>query len=1020
MNSKSRSLLALIIATCLLAVPVSAFGKKGKDHYDRGMKAEQNQQWEQAAQEFTLALAADASNVDYRLHYQRAIFNASQMFMQKGRSLAEQRDYVGAYNAFRQALGYDPVNQLAVSEMERMLRLQEVKEGRSPAPAAGGGSEDNGTGGRPAGPSTARTQEAVPASKPEVNRTVAYSGDLKGFIRNYAQELGLNVIFDRQSFATPRTIDVNLQGVTTAKALDYIFLQEGLFFQKLDRRTILVADQARRPQYQQLVVRTFYVSNADPEKVKGLIGFVLPASVGRPQSIVVADKDTNSLTVRDTAENVQLIGELIKSIDKDRAEVVMDVNIYEVSRTNLLQLGNQLGSGTFSLGGSPGLSVLTSNAVTTAAQTGVNVGSILAGVPTAAAAALVIPPSVLTAFQSKNNARLLASTQIHSFKNEESTARIGQRVPVQTASVYGNFSSPTTTTGQAPGVSNGVFGSNGYPVINYEPTGLTLSFTPIVFPNLDVQVKMKINSKDVAGASGLTPTFTEREITGTARVQNNRTMMLASVTQDVQSSGRQGLPILGGLPVLGRFFTSPTRDNRQVDIVISVTPRVLRAPAVTPRDEEMRQSGTLQSPTTGSIATLMEDIQREEQIAAARRIPKEVNVQLPDAPVTYEPAPNAVAANQSNANVSTTESAAQVTPAVSNKVVAPPENQNAVLTASTKPTEETNKVTATNSAVPQPKETAATQAQQTMPKSMDVATAIKSVVSQGTEVAGTSASAKSDVVVAPAVEQLAPKSEKKEAGAEAGLPAAGVIELSLSPENSEMQLGEKRQIAVHVSSEAPLALAVIALRFDPQVVKVKSVSAGSIFANAKTAPTLTQSIDEHGVLLVSLAPADGSTVNGEGSLLNIDVEANGVGDSALAFDLANVHVVAKDGRPSALQIEQGSLTVKPADSSTDKPPAPKPIPEETSKTTPPVNAEKEPAAVVSALSANGELGAVVAMGTKVAASEKAQATASKAKTYLVQKRDNLWRIATEHGVTVAALRQANPRLRGEVLSHSVA
>ena len=243
-----------------------------------------------------------------------------------------------------------------------------------------------------------------------------------------------------------------------------------------------------------------------------------------------------------------------------------------------------------------------------------------------------------------------------------------------------------------------------------------------------------------------------------------------------------------------------------------------------------------------------------------------------------------------------------------------------------------------------------------------------------------------------------------------------MIELSLSPEKSEMQLGEKRQIAVHVSSEAPLALAVIALRFDPQVVKVKAVSAGSIFANAKTAPTLTQSIDEHGVLLVSLAPADGSTVNGEGSLLNIDVEANGVGDSALAFDLANVHVVAKDGRPTALQIEQGSLTVKPADSSTDKPPAPKPIPEETSKTTPPVNAEKEPAAVVSALSANGELGAVVAMGAKVAASEKTQATATKAKSYLVQKRDNLWRIATEHGVTVAALRQANPRLRGEVLS----
>src|SRR5205807_7180442 len=201
----------------------------------------------------------------------------------------------------------------------------------------------------------------------------------------------------------------------------------GLFFQKLDRRTILVADQSRRPQYQQLVVRTFYISNADPEKAKNLIGAALPASVGRPQSITVFDKDTNSLTVRDTAENVQLIGELIKSIDKDRAEVVMDVNIYEVSRSNLLQVGNQLGSGTFNLGGSPGVALLTNNGVTTAAQRGINLSSILGGVPTGAAWAFVMPPSVLTAFQSKNNSKLLASTQIHAFNGEESTARIGQR-----------------------------------------------------------------------------------------------------------------------------------------------------------------------------------------------------------------------------------------------------------------------------------------------------------------------------------------------------------------------------------------------------------------------------------------------------------------------------------------------------------------------------------------------------------------------------------------------------------------
>jgi general secretion pathway protein D len=873
MKSQNRwhSLVALVMVVCLLALPVSALGgKKGKDHYDRGMKLEEAQQWEKAAQEFTLAVAADPANVDYQLHYRRAVFNASQAFMQQGRSLAEQRDYVGAYNAFRMAFGYDPVNQLAVSEMERMLRLQEVKEGRTPSTAGSDASATSGTGATPPGSSTTRPQETLPPPKPEQVRVITYNGDLKPFIRTLAEDLKLNVMFDKQTFAQPRPIDINLHDVTTAKALDYIFLQEGLFFQKLDKRTILVADQGRRQQFQQLVVRTFYLSNTDPDSATALITRALPASVGRPQAIVVPDKYTNSLTVRDTAENIALIGDLLRSIDKDRAEVVMDVDIYEVNRSDLLQFGNQLGSGAFTLGGSPGLSILSNNGVTNNSQHGVNLSSIVGLTPTGAAAALVLPPSVFNAFQSRNNAKLLASTQIHAFNNEESTARIGQRVPVQTAQAY-PFG-VQTGTGTTTGTANQPFGSGGFPVINYEPTGLTLSFTPQVFPNLDVQVKMKIESKDVTGVNSLTPTFTERTITGTARVQNNRTMMLASVSTEVQSNGRSGLPVLSGLPILGRFFTAPTKDNRQVDIVISVTPRVLRAPAVTPRDEEMRQSGTLQSPTTGSIAMLMQEAERDEQIAAARQIPREVAVRLPDAPPTYVPATKVA---EQTTNSAANQSAPQVTAAAQN-----------------------------DPATPAPKAAALT-ASGEQPKTLDVASAIKNIVSPGTGVSASSASAKTDATTALVVEQLSPKSEAPFKNND-----AGVTELRLVSEKGELRVGDKQQLTVQFKSDAPLGLAVLTMRFDPNVIKIKSVAAGSIFLNAKVAPTITQSIDEHGLMLVSLAPVAGSAVNGEGTLLSFEVEAIGAGDSGLAFDLANVHLVARDGRYVTLQIEPIKLTVK--------------------------------------------------------------------------------------------------------------
>lgn len=863
---KMRTLVSLLLTACLLVMPLTVMAKKGDSHFKKGLQYENAQQWEKAAQEFTLAVAADPANTEYQLHFRRASFNASQAFMQQGRALAEQRDYVGAFNAFRQAYGYDPVNTLAVSEMERMLRLQAIKDGT--APPAPKESEDGG-----ATPASGQmtSEPTVQGTHTEQLRVISYTGDLKAFIRKLADELNLNVVFDRTSFAQPRQIDLNLKEVTTGQALDYIFLQEGLFFQKLSRRTILVADQTRRAQYQQLVLRTFFLSNTDPLKAREIVGQAIPPSVGRPQTIVVPDKDTNTLTVRDTAENVRLIGDLLQSIDKERPEVVMDVNIYEVSKTDLLQLGNQIGTpgtnGTFNIGGSPGFALLSSAGVLNNQSRGVNLSSIVGAVPTTAAAALVFPPAVLTAFQSKNRAKLIASTQVHAFNNEESTARIGQRVPVQTAQAY-PFG---VQTGQPNTGSNG-FPSGGFPVINYEPTGLTLKFTPLVYPNFDVQVKMSIESKDVANATSLTPTFTERTITGTARVQNNRTIMLASVSQDIESNGRQGLPFLGGLPIVGRLFASPTRENRQVDIVIAVTPRVLRAPAVTPRDEEMRPSGTLSNPTTGSLEAMIRDADREDQIAAARKTPR------PERVSQIEPSP---LAGSSEARVATTNSSATRVPDAQATVVTLPEP--------TAPAEAQRTQVAVDEPppyVPAPKSLINNQA------ATEVA-AINTGLNSNTNASLTSLPKPIDVSIGKSG-------------------PTRIAQLKLASSAEPLKIGEKRRIAIELNSDIPLGLAVLTLRFDPRVVTVSGVSAGSMFAGAReTWPALNQTIDANGVCMISIAALGGITpLKGSGVLLFLDVEAVGAGDSGIRFDKEKTNLMAIDARDIVLDLSQGQTVVK--------------------------------------------------------------------------------------------------------------
>src|SRR5258705_9509085 len=188
-NIRTRTLISLVLAISLLSLPITAFGKKGDKNFKRGMQYESAQQWDKAAQEFTLAVAAHPSNMEYQLHFRRASFNASQSYMQQGRSLAEQGDFVGAYNAFRQAYGYDPVNELAVSEMERVLRLQAVKEGRA-RPAGTNGDSQDGT----FSPASAQGQSQEVTPREQQVTVINYTGDLKTFIRSLAERLNLNVI----------------------------------------------------------------------------------------------------------------------------------------------------------------------------------------------------------------------------------------------------------------------------------------------------------------------------------------------------------------------------------------------------------------------------------------------------------------------------------------------------------------------------------------------------------------------------------------------------------------------------------------------------------------------------------------------------------------------------------------------------------------------------------------------------------------------------------------------------------
>ena len=824
------TLTALLVFTMLSPTAILAMGD-GKKHFKAGVKAEYSEDWDKAAESFALAVAEDPKNPEYRLHLQRALFNASQLYMKKGTIAANEKDYEGAFIAFRKAYAYDPVNELAKSEMARMVRLQQemVDGGKKDAKPADDGkvklvqtsyaSPQVGTNGQ------------VP-QKMEVLKQLPFPSGipLQQIVKDLARDLDLNVLFDTESRLEGRVVRIDLKNVTAAKALDYIFLQENLFFQKVGPRTILVANGLRRVNFQQLVLKTFYLANASPTEVKGVITAAIPAQPGRSQTIVLEDKATNSITVRDTSENVRLISKLIQSLDKDRAEVVMDVAIYEVNKSDLLQFGNQIGTAA-QLGnlGGVGLPLVTSGS--TAPITNglpftsklVDVGSI----------ALGIPISSISALQQKNNTKLIASTQIHAFNNEDSSARIGQRVPVRTASF-------------AP-ISNGGTNQNNNnflgDVFNYEQVGLTLKFKPIVFPNQDVQVLMDIESKDVAGSLTDQPVFTERKITGTARIQNNKTLLLASVAQNTETNGRQGIPLLGLIPIIGRLFTAPTRDNRQVDIVIAITPRVIRAPAILPEDEVERETGSLQTPTSGSLEAMIVEEEKEEMLALARTRPTNVNVQLPDQAPSY------------------VRSSSVTEPAVTNKVA------------------ETN--TAENKAAPTAD----------VPNLRPIDTSVKTLqIGETSDKTPAPVTASEPVKTLPIQEPATPETTAKP-----------ISEVILPASMPELKRGEKVKIPVSVNGTAMFRSAVLGLRFDDKKFAIRSVTFGDIFGPDAMKTQVAPFINNDGKMFVSLSLASGSVQSASGVLAIVEVEALADAKVELALEKEVISFLAPDGKNVAIK-----------------------------------------------------------------------------------------------------------------------
>jgi general secretion pathway protein D len=681
-----RKFMALLMTVCLVlpsAMPVFAYGggKNGKKNFKEGEKYETQQQWEQAVTEYALAAAAEPDNAEYKLRYSRALQNASIMYMRRGDELAKQGDFASAYDAFRKAVGYDQGNEMAAFKMKNMLELQKR------AMIGGDGSQYDAPTGRIKESSKVIQISSLPRNRDQITNVSFKDIDLKDCLKNLARSMSLNVVFDDS--VKSQKIAIELTDVTLARAFDTLLLINKLSFSTIDRKTLMVfADNPQvRGRFEQMLVKTFYIGNIKASDARNIINAIAP---GRQAPTI---EDSKIMVVKATQGELQLIQNVLEAVDKNLSEVVIDVEIYEVAHNTMLQLGNQISSGSKGLPvqgtyidkvtGEPksydaGYTSTLSNlgGIGIKAAGSAIVGSVL---PLSQIGGLIaLPGSTLSLLQSKGNTRLLNKMQVHALDGQSNTTKVGRSVPISTGTNYGagigSFGTGVGTgvngvNGGLNGAANGLLGAGGYGGglvnnIQYKDVGLVIEAKPKITNEGYVEIQMKIETSNVeeAATADLNPSFTQRSLSTTARIRDGVTSIVASINQDTKSDSRSSIPVLGMLPLIGRLFTTPKQSSDQSDIVITVTPHIIRSAEITQADNLAILGGVQPQGGQGaginpSVEEVLLRAQLEEEherrlVAMQTAVPTQ---QAPSSPLMGAAPASPLVAARNNSNVPQTD-----------------------------------------------------------------------------------------------------------------------------------------------------------------------------------------------------------------------------------------------------------------------------------------------------------------------------------------------------------------------------
>lgn len=374
----------------------------------------------------------------------------------------------------------------------------------------------------------------------------------------------INFVFDKDVRSDSR-ITIFLRNVTLDEAMRVVLNTQQLDRKLLNDSSVLIFPNtsAKQREHQELITRTLYLANADVKQVQAMV-----RTIAKVRDIHV-DERLNLMVVRDTPEVLRLVERLIASVDLPEPEVMLDVEVMELATDRVDELGlkwpEQL---SFGLPGATG---------------GLATGQVPIGQHNEFRGFVANPGVVANLRGSSGNVNLLANPKIRVRNREKAKVHIGQKLPV--------FTTTTNFTGQTSVAAS----------VSYLDIGLKLDVEPTIQLDNDVVIKVGLEVsnliRQVTGPGGTTAyEIGQRTTSTTLRLNDGETQVLAGLINDEDRRTASGIPGLSGIPVLGSLFGSRNDTRAKTEVVLLITPRIVRNLALPEASLTRTPGGTDASP----------------------------------------------------------------------------------------------------------------------------------------------------------------------------------------------------------------------------------------------------------------------------------------------------------------------------------------------------------------------------------------------------------------------------------------